>query len=150
MSGRPNSHRLRRCLPRPTTWLLRTYALWRLLTLNLRSVSLLRVQSFTPRCTDHALQRSYPALFADTSQADLTLMSVMTGEDQNGIATVSFWFHLDWRLPSGAAAPFDAVDVASLSPDGKIQELHIIYDTVDVRPAFQTDVGRSSWRRSNL
>jgi len=105
---------------------------------------------FTPRCTDHALQRSYPALFADTSQADLTLMSVMTGEDQNGIATVSFWFHLDWRLPSGAAAPFDAVDVASLSPDGKVQELHIIYDTVDVRPAFQTDVGRSSWRRSNL
>jgi hypothetical protein len=38
------------------------------------------------------------------------------------------------------------VDVATLGPDGKIQELHIIYDTVDVRPAFEADVGRTSWR----
>ena len=46
------------------------------------------------------------------------------------------------------AAPFDVVDVATLAPDGKIQELHIIYDTVDVRPAFEADVGRTSWRGS--
>ena len=71
----------------------------------------------------------------------------MRGEDVNGAPTVSFWFHFDWRLPSGAAAPFDVVDVATLAPDGKIQELHIIYDTVDVRPAFEADVGRTSWRR---
>jgi hypothetical protein len=89
----------------------------------------------------------YPALFADTSQANLTLKSVMSGEDQIGQTTVSFWFHFDWRLPSGAAAPFDVVDVATLAPDGKIKDLHIIYDTVDVRPAFEAEVGRSSWRR---
>jgi len=38
--------------------------------------------------------------------------------------------------------------VATLAPDGKIQELHIIYDTVDVRPAFEAEVGRTSWRVS--
>jgi hypothetical protein len=91
----------------------------------------------------------YPALFADTSQANLTLKSVMTGQDQTGAPIVNFWFHFDWRLPSGAAAPFEVVDVATLAPDGKIKDLHIIYDTVDVRPAFEADVGRSSWRRSN-
>jgi len=89
----------------------------------------------------------YPVLFADTSQANLTLESVMSGEDQAGATTVSCWFHFDWRLPSGAAAPFDVVDVATLASDGRIQDLHIIYDTVDVRPAFEADVGRSSWRQ---
>lgn len=89
----------------------------------------------------------YTALFADTSQANLTLKSVMSGEDRAGQTTVSFWFHFDWRLSSGAAAPFDVVDVATLGPDGKIRELHIIYDTVDVRPAFEAEVGHASWRR---
>lgn len=89
----------------------------------------------------------YPALFADTSQANLTLKAVMRGQDQIGQTTVSFWFHFDWRLPSGTAAPFDVVDVATLGPDGKVKELHIIYDTVDVRPPFENEVGRSSWRR---
>ena len=92
----------------------------------------------------------YPELFADTSQANLTLKAVMTGTDQTGATTVSFWFHFDWRLPSGAAAPFDVVDVATLASDGKIKDLHLIYDTVDVRPAFEADVGRSSWRPPQL
>jgi SnoaL-like domain len=89
----------------------------------------------------------YPALLADTSQAKLTLKAVMRGRDQTGQSTVSFWFHFDWRLPSGTAAPFDVVDVATLALGGKVKELHIIYDTVDVRPVFETEVGRSSWRR---
>jgi hypothetical protein len=89
----------------------------------------------------------YAALFADTMQANLTLKSVMGGTDQAGHKTVSFWFHFDWRLPSGSAAPFDVVDVAVLGPDGKITELHIVYDTVDVRPVFEAEVGQSSWRR---
>jgi hypothetical protein len=89
----------------------------------------------------------YPALFADTSRAKLTLKSVMSGKDQAGRTTVGFWFHFDWRLPSGSAAPFDVVDVATLSADGKIMELHIIYDTVDVRPAFEAELRRPSWRR---
>jgi ketosteroid isomerase-like protein len=88
----------------------------------------------------------YPELFADTSEAHLTLRSVMSGEDQAGQPTVSFWFHFDWRLPSGAAAPFDAVDVATLAADGRIKELHVIYDTVEVRPAFEAETGQPSWR----
>lgn len=89
----------------------------------------------------------YPQLFADTSEAHLTLRSVMSGQDQMGQTTVSFWFHFDWRLPSGAAAPFDAVDVATLDTDGRIKELHVIYDTVDVRPAFEAETRQPSWRR---
>lgn len=88
----------------------------------------------------------YPALFADTGQAHLTLKSVMSGTDTAGRATVSFWFHFDWRLPSGAAAPFDVVDVATLDADGLITDLHLVYDTVDVRPAFEAEVGHASWR----
>jgi hypothetical protein len=79
----------------------------------------------------------------------VTLKSVMSGRDQIGATTVSFWFHFDWRLPSGAAVPFDVVDVATLATDGKIKDLNIIYDTVDVRPAFEADVGFPSWRRSH-
>jgi SnoaL-like domain len=89
----------------------------------------------------------YPTLFADTSQANLTLKSVMSGQDQASHTTVSFWFHFDWRLPSGTSAPFDVVDVATLGSDGKIRELHIFYDTVDIRPAFEVEVGHPSWRR---
>jgi hypothetical protein len=91
----------------------------------------------------------YRALFADTSQANLTLKSVMSGVDTTGQTTVSFWFHFDWRLPSGVAAPFDVVDVATLASHGLIKDLHIIYDTVEVRPAFEAEVGRPSWRRSH-
>lgn len=88
----------------------------------------------------------YPALFADTSQANLTLRSVMSGTDTSGRATVSFWFHFDWRLPSGVAAPFEVVDVATLDAEGLIEELRIVYDTVEVRPAFEAEVGHPSWR----
>jgi hypothetical protein len=101
----------------------------------------------SPLYGDRPAADFYPALFADTSQATVVLKSVMSGVDQAGATTVSFWFHFDWRLPSGAAAPFDVVDVATLDTDGKIKELHIVYDTVDVRPAFEAEVGRSSWRR---
>ncbi|MFD8071089.1 nuclear transport factor 2 family protein [Streptomyces sp. NPDC059718] len=87
----------------------------------------------------------YPELFADTSQASLTLLGVAEGRTQQGAALISFWFHFDWRLPSGAAAPFDVVDLAELAEDGRIATLRIVYDTVDVRPAFERERG-SSWR----
>jgi len=88
----------------------------------------------------------YPALFADTSAAKLELRSVMHGHDTSGVRTMSFWFHFDWRLPSGAAAPFDVIDAVTLDDDGRFTSLHIIYDTVDVRPAFEAETGRRSWR----
>ncbi|WP_249998573.1 nuclear transport factor 2 family protein [Actinoplanes sp. M2I2] len=88
----------------------------------------------------------YPRLFADTGSAVLTLRSVMRGADRNGAAVVSFWFHFDWRLPDGTPAPFEVVDVAELDEDGRIVRLSLIYDTVDVRPAFEKATGRRSWR----
>lgn len=88
----------------------------------------------------------YALLFEDTGSAALTLRSVMRGVDADGYTVVSFWFHFDWRLPDGTPAPFDVVDVARLDNDGRVVELNIIYDTVDVRPAFEAATGRRSWR----
>ena len=88
----------------------------------------------------------YRALFADTSASTLTLRSVMTGTDQDGAPTVAFWFRFDWLLASGAPAPFEVVDVATLTPQGTIAELRLIYDTVDVRPVFEAETGTRSWR----
>ena len=89
----------------------------------------------------------YPRLFADTSEANLQLRSVMHGREASGVRTMSFWFHFDWRLPSGAAAPFDVIDAVTLDDEGAFASLHIIYDTVDVRPAFEAETGRPSWRQ---
>ncbi|MFJ1959064.1 nuclear transport factor 2 family protein [Streptomyces microflavus] len=89
----------------------------------------------------------YPALFADTSSSRLTLLGVMEGNTKQGAGLISFWFHFDWKLPSGESAPFDVVDLAELSEDGRIAALRIVYDTVDVRPAFERETG-SSWRSS--
>jgi hypothetical protein len=88
----------------------------------------------------------YPALFADTSSAALTLLGTMRGTSSDGQALLSFLFHFDWVLPGGTAAPFDVVDVAELDDDGLISRLRIIYDTVDVRPAFEADTGKASSR----
>jgi hypothetical protein len=87
----------------------------------------------------------YPELFADTSRSRLTLLGVMEGRTQQGVALISFWFHFDWRLPSGAAALFDVVDLAELAEDGRIATLRIVYDTVNVRPVFEHETG-TSWR----
>lgn len=87
----------------------------------------------------------YPRLFDDTSEARLTLKGVTEGRTVEGVPLVSIWFHFDWRLPSGRPAPFEVVDLAELDADGRIAVLRIVYDTVDVRPAFEDEVG-TSWR----
>jgi len=96
-----------------------------------------------------APQPFYEGLFADTDAANLTLRGVAEGEAADGARLVTFWFHFDWRLPNGRSAPFDVVDIAELDPDGRIKALHIVYDTVDVRPAFEEHTGTTSWRAEN-
>lgn len=88
----------------------------------------------------------YPGLFADTASADVTLLGTMRGTSVEGRTLLSFLFHFDWVLPGGTAAPFDVVDVAELDDDGLISSIRIIYDTVDVRPAFEADTGKQSTR----
>jgi hypothetical protein len=79
----------------------------------------------------------YPQLFADTGAADLTLLGTMRGTSSEGRELLSFLFHFAWTLPDGTAAPFDVVDVAELDAAGQIVSLRVIYDTVDVRPAWE-------------
>jgi len=88
----------------------------------------------------------YPTLFADTSSAEVTLLGTMRGTSVEGRALLSFLFHFDWVLPGGTAAPFDVVDVAELDDAGLISSIRIVYDTVDVRPAFEADTGKRSRR----
>ncbi|MDZ7930083.1 MAG: nuclear transport factor 2 family protein [Rhodococcus sp. (in: high G+C Gram-positive bacteria)] len=87
----------------------------------------------------------YRALFADTASSELTSKGVAEGRTSGGALLITFWFHFDWRLPSGEAAPFDVVDVAELDEHGLVTSLSIVYDTVDVRPTFERETG-SSWR----
>jgi hypothetical protein len=88
----------------------------------------------------------FAALFGDTSESRLTLRGVTHGTKADGTALVSVWFHFDWRLPSGRQAPFDVIDMLELGDDGRIASLHIVYDTAQVRPAFEQETGKQSWR----
>ncbi|GGK73408.1 hypothetical protein Sme01_06940 [Sphaerisporangium melleum] len=88
----------------------------------------------------------YPAVLADTSASHLTLRGVTTGETATGETLVNVWFHYDWRLANGDAAPFDVVDVLELDAQSRVAVLNIVYDTVDVRPAYEKAIGRPSWR----
>ncbi|WP_433181838.1 nuclear transport factor 2 family protein [Actinoallomurus sp. CA-150999] len=89
----------------------------------------------------------YPALFADTGRAKLDLLGVTEGATRDGGPLITIWFQFDWRLSSGQPADFECVDVLELADDGRIAALHIIYDTVTARPAFEAEKGEgSSWR----
>jgi len=76
----------------------------------------------------------YKDLLKDTAESKLTLINLFTGENPN---TAAVHFQFDWTLSDGTAAPFEVVDVCTFSPDGKIQELKIIYDSAKTRPAFE-------------
>lgn len=78
----------------------------------------------------------YPALFADTAASALTLRRTLVST-ADAPPTVAFWFDFDWTLVDGTPAPFSAVDVAELDPDGLIQHLHIVYDTHPIRSAWE-------------
>lgn len=75
----------------------------------------------------------YKDLFKDTAESKLTLINIFTSEETNAAAV---HFQFDWTLSDGIAAPFEVVDVCKFSPDGKIEELKIIYDSAKTRPAF--------------
>lgn len=79
----------------------------------------------------------YPVLFRDTAQSRLKLRTTMTGVHE-GRPVISFWFDFDWTLANGEPAPFTVVDVVELGASGRIEKLHIIYDTAPIRGAFDT------------
>ena len=75
----------------------------------------------------------YPTLFADTAEAKLTLRRVFRDDRE----AVAFWFDFAWVLADGTPAPFTVVDIAELTEDGLIANLHIIYDTSPIRGDFE-------------
>ncbi|MFG2004166.1 nuclear transport factor 2 family protein [Spirillospora sp. NPDC048911] len=82
----------------------------------------------------------YPRLLADTGRSELHLRDVTEGERLVGV-----WFRFDWTLPSGTPAGFECVDMLELDDEGLIKNLHIFYDTVTTRIAFERETG-GSWR----
>jgi hypothetical protein len=89
----------------------------------------------------------FPALFGDTRQSRLTLLGVTDGAAADGTRLVTIWFRFDWELPSGRQVVFDVVDVLELAAGELITALRIIYDTADVRPAFEAETDRPSWHQ---
>ncbi len=81
----------------------------------------------------------YPLLFADTAESRLTLRRTL----RDGDDAIAFWFDFDWTLSDGTPAPFSVVDVAELDADGRIRDLHIVYDTAPLRAAFDALASRS-------
>ena len=89
----------------------------------------------------------YQALFNDTGRAKINLKGVTQGKQTNGQPLVTLWFQFNWVLRSGQPAHFECVDVLEINDAGKIISLHIIYDTVLARPAYEAEHGEgSSWR----
>jgi hypothetical protein len=88
----------------------------------------------------------YAVLFADTGASQLTLHGVMQGTALTGVPLVSIWFDFGWRLAGGKQVRFDVVDVLELATDGRIAALRIIYDTSGIRPVFEEETRRRSWR----
>jgi hypothetical protein len=82
--------------------------------------------------------RFYPALFADSAPSRTVLRRVYVDPDEP--REVALAFHYDWTLGDGTAAPFDVVDLVTLTADhGLIERLTICYDTAPLR---------ESWRRT--
>jgi len=89
----------------------------------------------------------YTALFKDTGRARIGMKGVTRGTQVDGRPLITIWFQFDWTLPSGQPANFECVDVLEVDNAGQIAELHIIYDTVTARPAYEAEHGpNSSWR----
>ena len=88
----------------------------------------------------------YAALFADTAESRLKLRGVMQGPAADGTPLVSIWFGFGWQLAGGQQVHLDVVDVLELASDGRIGVLRILYDTAGIRPVFEGQTSRRSWR----
>jgi hypothetical protein len=60
-------------------------------------------------------------------------LTLAAGGWDSGIADFDF----AWVLADGTPAPFTVVDIAELTEDGLIANLHIIYDTSPIRGDFE-------------
>ena len=75
------------------------------------------------------------------AEARPALRGVTQGATADGTPLVSIWFRFDWQPLNGKQAVFDVVDLLELAADERIDALHIIYDTADVRTAVGQEKG---------
>jgi hypothetical protein len=81
-------------------------------------------------------ERFYPALFADSSPSSTELRRVYV--DPADDREVALAFHYAWVLGDGTPAPFDVVDLVTLTDDRElIARLTICYDTAPLRRSWQ-------------
>jgi ketosteroid isomerase-like protein len=80
--------------------------------------------------------RFYPALFADSAPSRTVLRRIYVDPDDP--REVALAFHYDWTLGDGTAAPFDVVDLVTLTDDHeRIARLTICYDTAPLRASWE-------------
>ncbi|MDD7937255.1 nuclear transport factor 2 family protein [Actinomycetospora lutea] len=81
-------------------------------------------------------ERFYPELFADSSPSSTELRRVYV--DPADDREVALAFHYSWVLGDGTPAPFDVVDLVTLTDDrDRIARLVICYDTAPLRSSWQ-------------
>ncbi|GGS49812.1 nuclear transport factor 2 family protein [Actinokineospora fastidiosa] len=103
-------------------------------------------QVHSPLYGPRPAEQFYTQLFEDSYSSSLTLIGTMSGSAADGDPLVSLWFYYDWTLVDGTSAPFDVVDVFQFDEEGKAKRLYIVYDTVEVRAAFEASTGGESYR----
>lgn len=78
----------------------------------------------------------YRELLADTTRSELRLRDVLANASAQ---TAAIYFDYDWLLANGGRVSFQVIDWLQLDADGRITELHILYDTVQARAALRTE-----------
>jgi SnoaL-like domain len=78
----------------------------------------------------------YPGLFGDSAPSSTELRRVYV--DPADDREVALAFHYAWVLGDGTPAPFDVVDLVTLTDDrDRIARLTICYDTAPLRTSWQ-------------
>ena len=72
----------------------------------------------------------YKRLFSDTQSSKTTLLDILTNPSQK---TACLYFIYEWTLTNGQFVRFECADILKLNKENRIQQLKIIYDTVQAR-----------------
>ena len=79
-------------------------------------------------------EKFYSDLFSDSNESVIQLRDIFTNHKNH---SASIFFTYQCTLANGQKKAFDCVDVFQFDEQGKIRELHIIYDTASTRAAFE-------------
>ena len=77
----------------------------------------------------------YRKLAADTRESRLELLGIFEAEADNRLA---LYFNYHWLMANGQEVHFEVVDILIFNDQNQIEELRIIYDTVQARGKLQS------------